>query len=109
MSSCMTGAWSSAWKRYRWPPASRLAGHTLQEANAGETAGALILALRSRDGTFLTNPAMHTPIEAGHVLIAIGTEQQLAALQHAAHRAGDLLTQPQVNQPATAPARNGTW
>ena len=67
---------------------SRLAGDTLQETNAGETAGALILALRSRDGTFLTNPAMHTPIEAGHVLIAIGTQQQLTALQHAAHRAG---------------------
>jgi voltage-gated potassium channel len=67
---------------------SRLAGHTLRETNAGETAGALILALRSRDGTFLTNPGMHTPIEAGHVLIAIGTQQQLTALQHAAHRAG---------------------
>src|SRR6266704_4661092 len=41
---------------------SRLAGHTLQEANAGQTAGALVLALRGRDGTFLTNPAMQTPI-----------------------------------------------
>jgi len=67
---------------------SRLAGHTLQEANAGQTAGALVLALRGRDGTFLANPAAQTPIEAGHVLIAIGTQQQLTALQHAAHRAG---------------------
>ena len=65
---------------------SGLAGHTLQEANAGESAGALVLAIRGRDGTFLTNPAMQTPIEAGHVLIAIGTQQQLSALQHAANQ-----------------------
>ena len=66
---------------------SRLAGHTLQEANAGQTAGALVLALRGRDGAFLTNPAAQTLIQAGHVLIAIGTEQQLAALQHASNQA----------------------
>ena len=82
----MTGAWSSAWRRSRYAPAPGLAGHTLQEANAGESAGALVLAIRGRDGTFLTNPAMHTPIEAGHVLIAIGTQQQLSALQHAANQ-----------------------
>ena len=67
---------------------SRLAGHTLQEANAGQTAGALVLALRGRDGAFLTNPAAQTLIQAGHVLIAIGTQQQLAALQHASNQAG---------------------
>lgn len=67
---------------------SRLAGQTLQEANAGQTTGALVLALRDRDGTFLTNPPMHTPIDAGYVLIAIGTQQQLSALQDAAHQAG---------------------
>ena len=67
---------------------SRLAGRTLQEANAGETTGALVLALRGRDGTFLTNPPMQTPVEAGYVLIAIGTQQQLSALQDAASQAG---------------------
>jgi voltage-gated potassium channel len=63
---------------------SRLAGRTLQDANVGETTGALVLALRGRDGSFLTNPPLHTPIDAGHVLIAIGTQQQLTALQNAA-------------------------
>jgi voltage-gated potassium channel len=67
---------------------SRLAGRTLQEANLGETTGALVLALRGSDGAFIANPPVQTPIEAGHVLIAIGTEQQLAALQNAAHSAG---------------------
>ena len=56
---------------------SRLAGRTLREANAGETTGALVLALRGRDGTFLANPLMQTPIDAGCMLIAIGNQQQL--------------------------------
>ncbi len=63
---------------------SRLAGRTLREANVGETTGTLVLALRGRDGTFLTNPPTRTPVEAGYVLIAIGTQQQLTALQEAA-------------------------
>ncbi|HTP15578.1 MAG TPA: potassium channel protein [Streptosporangiaceae bacterium] len=66
---------------------SRLSGRTLREANVGETTGALVLAVRGRDGTFLANPPMQTPIHAGHVLIAIGTRQQLSALQHAANQA----------------------
>jgi voltage-gated potassium channel len=65
---------------------SRLAGRTLQEANVGETTGALVLALRGRDGTFLTNPPMQTPVGAGYILIAIGTQQQLSALQNAANQ-----------------------
>jgi voltage-gated potassium channel len=66
---------------------SRLAGHTLQEANAGQPAAALVLALRGRDGTFLANPPMHTPVGAGYILIAIGTQQQLSALHDAANQA----------------------
>ncbi len=66
---------------------SRLAGRTLREADVGDTTGALVLALRDRDGTFLANPPLQTPVDAGHVLIAIGTTQQLSALQDAAHRA----------------------
>jgi voltage-gated potassium channel len=66
---------------------SRLAGRTLQEADPGEATGALVLALRGPDGTFLTNPPMHTPVDAGYILIAIGTQQQLTALQNAASQA----------------------
>ena len=64
---------------------SRLAGRTLREANVGETTGALVLALRGSDGTFLTNPPTQTPVDAGYILIAIGTQQQLSALQDAAN------------------------
>jgi uncharacterized protein with PhoU and TrkA domain len=52
------------------------------------TTGALVLALRGRDATFPANPPMQTDIDAGYVLIAIGTRQQLAALQHPANQAG---------------------
>jgi voltage-gated potassium channel len=65
---------------------SRLAGHTLQEANLGERTAALVLALRGHDGKFMTNPPLHTAVDAGHVLIAIGTQPQLSALQDAASR-----------------------
>jgi voltage-gated potassium channel len=65
---------------------SRLAGHTLQQANVGETTGALVLALRDREGRFLANPPMTTPVGDGYVLIAIGTGPQLSALQDAANR-----------------------
>jgi voltage-gated potassium channel len=67
---------------------SGLAGRTLREANLSETTGALVLALRGRDGTFLANPPMQTEIDAGYVLIAIGTQQQLAALQRPANQVG---------------------
>jgi hypothetical protein len=39
-----------------------------------------VLAVRDGQGTFTTNPSPETVIEAGQVLIAIGTEAQLAAL-----------------------------
>jgi voltage-gated potassium channel len=60
---------------------SRLAGHTLGDAGPADSGGALVLALRSSDGTFTTNPSAQTPIEAGAILIAIGTAPQLAELR----------------------------
>ena len=43
--------------------------------------GALVLALRGAHGGFTTNPAPETVMEAGHILIAIGTPAQLTALE----------------------------
>jgi voltage-gated potassium channel len=65
-------------------PGSRLAGRTPHDAEVGESTGALVLALRDEDGQFVANPPAQTPLGAGHVLIAIGTERQLSALQRAA-------------------------
>ena len=62
---------------------SRLAGRTLQEANAGSEPGHSCSPSAARRNV-PANPPLQTPVSAGHVLIAIGTQQQLSALQHAA-------------------------
>jgi len=40
-----------------------------------------VLALRGRHGGFTTNPPPETVMEAGHILIAIGTTAQLTSLE----------------------------
>ncbi len=63
---------------------SPLGGHSLRSAHIRDTTGALVLAIRSPDGSFATNPPPETTIQADDVLIAIGTTDQLAALAAAA-------------------------
>jgi voltage-gated potassium channel len=76
------------------PGGSRLAGVTLSEADVGATSGALVLALRAPDGTFLTNPGGHVRIEPDSVLIALGTDPQLSALRRAARAGGKAASGP---------------
>ena len=66
------------------PDGSPLAGRSLREAHIRDSTGALILALRDGGGEFTTNPPPETVLEAGQILIAIGTESQLKALADAA-------------------------
>ena len=63
-------------------PASPIAGQTLRDAHVRDRTGALVLALRSPQGDFATNPPPETVMEAGHILIAIGTTAQLTALEN---------------------------
>lgn len=63
---------------------SPLAGSTLREAHLRDRTGALVLAVRDARGSFLSNPDPDVRIEPGQVLIAIGTEDELAALALAA-------------------------
>jgi voltage-gated potassium channel len=60
---------------------SVLAGTTIREAQIRDETGALVLAVREQDGEFVTNPALDHRICAGQVLIAIGTQEELAALE----------------------------
>jgi voltage-gated potassium channel len=60
---------------------SVLAGSTIREAHIRDETGALVLALREREGAFVTNPPPDQQITAGQVLIAIGTKDELAALE----------------------------
>ena len=68
----------------RVPPGSPLAGRSLRDAQIRDSTGALILALRESGGEFTTNPPPETVLEAGQILIAIGTEAQLKGLAVAA-------------------------
>jgi voltage-gated potassium channel len=63
---------------------SQLVGRTLLDIDVGGSTGALVLALRTIDGTFVTNPPGDARVEDGCVLIAIGTQPQLAALRKVA-------------------------
>jgi voltage-gated potassium channel len=62
------------------PADSPLAGRTLRESQLRDRTGALVLALRAPDGIFSTNPPPDATLDAGHVLIAIGTPDELSAL-----------------------------
>jgi len=63
------------------PAGSPIAGHSLRDAHVRDRTGALVLALRDPHGSFTTNPPPETVMEAGHILIAIGTTAQLTALE----------------------------
>jgi voltage-gated potassium channel len=63
------------------PAESPLAGQTLRDTQIRDRTGALVLAMRSGDGRFRTNPAPEMTVDPGDVLIAIGTSPQLDALR----------------------------
>ena len=65
---------------------SSLSGSTLRSAQLRDRTGALVLAIRRPDGFFVTNPSPEDVIEAGDVLISVGTAEQLAALAEFAAR-----------------------
>ena len=65
------------------PDGSSMAGRTIRDAQLRDRTGALLLALREEDGAFHTNPSPDATIEPGQVLIAIGTSDELAALDRA--------------------------
>jgi voltage-gated potassium channel len=72
----------------RLSPESMLAGRTVREAHVRDKTGALVLAVRHEDGTFITNPSPDVELTPGQLLIAIGTQQQLDALSRAAGMPG---------------------
>jgi voltage-gated potassium channel len=57
------------------------AGRTIRETRIRHETGALVVALRKADGTFDTTPDPDTELEPGDVLIAVGTAQELQALE----------------------------
>ncbi|MDE3081889.1 MAG: potassium channel protein [Acidobacteriota bacterium] len=60
---------------------SALAGKSLRSAHVRDETGALVLAIRRPDGSFVTNPTPEEALLAGDVLISVGTDDQLRALE----------------------------
>ena len=61
--------------------ASGQGGRTIRELDIRNRTGALIVALRKRDGTFDTTPTPEALLDVEDVLIAAGTEEELRALE----------------------------
>jgi voltage-gated potassium channel len=66
---------------------SALDSRSVAEADLRNRLGALVLALRDATGTFRTNPGRETVLRAGDVLIAMGTDPELKALEAEAEAA----------------------
>ncbi|MFN8021550.1 MAG: potassium channel protein [Acidimicrobiales bacterium] len=62
------------------PAGSAFAGRSLRDLDLRQQAGVLVLAVRDDSGAFHSNPDPDTTIEAGHVVIAVGTEADLRRL-----------------------------
>ncbi len=63
------------------PVGSPLVGRTLGDSHLRATTGALVLAMRNSDGSFVTNPSPDIALQDGQILIAIGTDSQLESLR----------------------------
>ena len=61
-------------------PESKLDGVTLRDSQIQEETGLVVIALRSKDGTYIYNPAGDWKIEAGDGLFIIADPRQLQAL-----------------------------
>jgi voltage-gated potassium channel len=56
-------------------------GRSIKDIDIRKETGALVVALRKRDGTFDTTPTPDALLEVGDVLIAAGTESELRSLE----------------------------
>ena len=57
------------------------AGKTIRDARVRHDTGAIIIALRRKDGTFDTTPEPEAVIEPGDVIVGVGTSEELQRLE----------------------------
>ena len=63
------------------PKESPFADHTIAELKIGEKTGAIVLAIRSPEGTFDTTPSAQDTVHSGDTLIVLGTRGQITRLE----------------------------
>lgn len=61
-------------------PESKLNGITIEDARIKEETGLVVIAIRSKDGTYIYNPSGDLKIEAGDALFVISDQRQLQTL-----------------------------
>jgi voltage-gated potassium channel len=64
------------------PPDFSGIGRTIGDLRIRGATGAMIIAVRKRDGHFETTPDPDLPLEVGDVMIAAGTDEELGALDN---------------------------
>jgi voltage-gated potassium channel len=62
-------------------PTCANAGKSIRDVRVRHETGAIIVALRKRDGTFDTTPEPDAVIEAGDVIVGVGTTEELQRLE----------------------------
>jgi voltage-gated potassium channel len=68
-------------EEFRVPEDSFIADQTIGELRIAERTGAMVLAVRSKEGSFDTTPSASDRIRAGDTLIVLGTREQVARLE----------------------------
>lgn len=64
------------------PEDATIAGRTIGELEIGERTGAIVLAIRTTEGTFDTTPLADVRLRAGDTLIVLGSRGQTERLEH---------------------------
>jgi K+/H+ antiporter YhaU regulatory subunit KhtT len=73
------------------PEDSSIADRTIGELRIGERTGAMILAIRNKEGTFDTTPSANDRLRAGDTIVVLGTREQAGRLERLMH--GEEVTQ----------------
>ena len=70
-------------REFQLQPDCWLVGQRMGDARLRDRTEALVLAIRTRDGSFTTNPKPDVTLNEGDILIVVGTQQGLTGLQEA--------------------------
>jgi voltage-gated potassium channel len=62
-------------------PSCEPCGHSIRDVHVRAETGALIVAIRKHDGTFDVTPKADAVLEAGDVVIGVGTSEEMAKLE----------------------------